>query len=106
MLQREALLRTPEYVFALTSTLSLPGRLQESAMSSFELTRYSTRPMKSVNVAPQDPARNWVSWKVQLPQDAADMVSETTESAQTVSTPSLLLSFRNYCQLIRRGVTG
>jgi hypothetical protein len=81
---------------ALTFTLSRPGRLHESAMSSFELTRYSTRPMKSVNVAPQLPARNCVSWKVQLLQDAADMVSETTDSAQTVSSPSFLKSYGNY----------
>jgi hypothetical protein len=93
-------------VFAFTFTLSRPRRLHESAMSSFDLTRHSTRPMKTVNVAPQDPARNCVSWKVQLVQDAAVMVSETADSAQTVSSPSFLMSFGNYHKRGGRGVTG
>jgi hypothetical protein len=33
--------------------------------------------MKSAKEAPQDPARNCVSWKVQLQQDAAGMVVDT-----------------------------
>jgi hypothetical protein len=61
-------------------------------MSSFELTRYSTRPMKSVNVAPQDAARNCVSWKVQLPQDAADM--SCTDSIESF----ILVPYGNYPQ--------
>jgi hypothetical protein len=58
-------------------------------MSSFDLTRYSTRPMKSANVAPQDPARNCVSWKVHLQPAAVDMAADdTTDSAQTTSCSS------------------
>jgi hypothetical protein len=53
-------------------------------MSSFDLTRYSTRPIKSANVAPQDPARYCVSWKVHLQPAAVDMAADdTTDSAQT-----------------------
>ena len=75
-----------------------PGRLQASAMSSFDLTRYSTRPMKSVNVAPQDPARNCVSWKVHLQPATADMAAaDNTDSAQTTSCSSFRSShFRFY----------
>lgn len=76
----------PRRLHSLTWMVWRPGRLQASAMSSFDLTRYSTRPMNSANVAPQDPARNCVSWKVHLQPAAVDMTTDdTTDSAQTTS---------------------
>lgn len=79
----------PRRLQSLTWMVWRPGRLQASAMSSFDLTRHSTRPMKSANVAPQDPARNCVSWKVHLQPAAVDMAADdTTDSAQTTSCSS------------------